>query len=857
MHNTTKGMTVLIMLKRFISIVSAAAVALASLTANASVLGSEVIYSATTKFAEGTYFTKNIFYSDQSGVGKQTEYYFEYTPNDIVKPEIINGESLYGKRTINQMAELMENDGRYPIMLLNADYFSFETGVPMSDCVSYGEIITKGGVGTDAIGINEDGSAFMAWLHLYTTINVEGTTINADLINKYRQPYSLYMLTDRFGDETYAKGAGTNVIIGQLSDRVKTNNTVTGVVEQVIHTDGSIEIPEGKIVLTLDDRAAQERQDEIALFKEGQTVTINSSAQGDSRWNDAKFIMGATGGRIITNGTITDTDQAAAPRSAVGITESGKLIFYAIDGRQSGHSYGVRLQTLANRLKELGCVDAINLDGGGSTSITGIFPGHTESTLINTPSDGSLRAVSNFLSLVNTKEATGNLSSLAMYPFTGYYLKGASQEISVLGMDENSHAAPITGEVTLSGENTQINGNTVTFTHPGDITVTAQSGGISSNTVYHVYDNPTSVEVFDKYNNNQVKSLSLNTEGSISLGANSYYGHITLTSSDSCYTWSCDEKIGTITKDGVFTAAKTAGSGNIYVTAGQKTVTLPVTIKESSDMYDTAKHTSAYLSYDNGIFSALITNNDTAKVTQDGIVVRIDGKQTDSFEYRDSVISLQIDNQTQHKITLEITNVYDRTNIFSYTTDGETAENKFNDIEGHWAKDYITYMSSQGVVNGVETGSGLSFLPSQNITRGEFAVMTANYLGINPDEYASVNLPYSDIDSIPDWAINQIKAMYSLGIITGKSYSDGSIRYDTTLPITRCEAAVIISRLLPATTVLKSTGASDSADIPNWAKEGMDKACGAGIIGGYEDGTIKPLSNVTRAEAVKMFYTIF
>ena len=281
------------------------AVALSTLTAGASVLGSEVVYTNTTRFAEGTYFTKNIFYSDQSGVGNQTEYYYEYTPNETIKPAIVNGEELYGRRDINQIAQQMKNDGMHPIMLLNADFFSLETGVPMSDCVIDGEIITKGGVGTDAIGINEDGSAFMAWMHLYTSINVEGTSVSANLINKYRQPYALYMLTDKFGGETHAKGMGTNVIIGELSGDVKINNTVTGVVEQIIHTDGSIEIPDGKIVLTLDDKADEERQAEIALFQEGQTVTINSSAQGDARWNDAKYILGATGGRIIANGKKT------------------------------------------------------------------------------------------------------------------------------------------------------------------------------------------------------------------------------------------------------------------------------------------------------------------------------------------------------------------------------------------------------------------------------------------------------------------------------------------------------------------------------------------------------------------------
>ncbi|MBT3216377.1 MAG: phosphodiester glycosidase family protein [Candidatus Marinimicrobia bacterium] len=56
------------------------------------------------------------------------------------------------------------------------------------------------------------------------------------------------------------------------------------------------------------------------------------------------------------------------PRSAVGIDENGSIIFCVVDGRQL-ESRGVDLNELAIIMKDIGCVDALNLDGGGSSAM--------------------------------------------------------------------------------------------------------------------------------------------------------------------------------------------------------------------------------------------------------------------------------------------------------------------------------------------------------------------------------------------------------------------------------------------------------------------------------------------------------
>ena len=70
-----------------------------------------------------------------------------------------------------------------------------------------------------------------------------------------------------------------------------------------------------------------------------------------------------------------------------------------------------------------------------------------------------------------------------------------------------------------------------------------------------------------------------------------------------------------------------------------------------------------------------------------------------------------------------------------------TSSNPFEDMEGHWALPYTGRLSELGILQGV---SSTTFAPDQNITRGDFALMTARWLGLNLEDYAGVDLPYAD-----------------------------------------------------------------------------------------------------------------
>ncbi len=86
-----------------------------------------------------------------------------------------------------------------------------------------------------------------------------------------------------------------------------------------------------------------------------------------------------------------DITQGRAPRTALGITAAGELLLVAVNGRQNNISIGMTLTELAGLLRDLGAIDAMNLDGGGSSTMV------VRDVVLNAPSDGLPRPVSNAL----------------------------------------------------------------------------------------------------------------------------------------------------------------------------------------------------------------------------------------------------------------------------------------------------------------------------------------------------------------------------------------------------------------------------------------------------------------------------
>ena len=86
------------------------------------------------------------------------------------------------------------------------------------------------------------------------------------------------------------------------------------------------------------------------------------------------------------------------PRTAVGLADDGKtMILVVVDGRNANRAVGMSLAELTVLMRDLGCRDALNLDGGGSSELLIRDPNSGQLQVRNRPSDGRERAVANVL----------------------------------------------------------------------------------------------------------------------------------------------------------------------------------------------------------------------------------------------------------------------------------------------------------------------------------------------------------------------------------------------------------------------------------------------------------------------------
>jgi len=212
------------------------------------------------------------------------------------------------------------------------------------------------------------------------------------------------LFTHRFGAESPGDADATVVVLSRIRGDGAGG---TAVVQRVDTRGGAAPLDSGVVVVL--GRGAAARI--LGTMAPGDTVEWRVALVPEV--GDGAPALEAVGGQpvLLRGGAVADDiregiapsfGEQRHPRTAVGITADGRLLWVAVDGRQAPYSDGMSLAELADLMERLGARDAINLDGGGSTTMV------VRGAVVNRPSDAAgERPVGNALVLVGCDRPDG------------------------------------------------------------------------------------------------------------------------------------------------------------------------------------------------------------------------------------------------------------------------------------------------------------------------------------------------------------------------------------------------------------------------------------------------------------------
>ena len=262
-----------------------------------------------------------------------------------VEPAIAS-ETLASRNKISNIA------GRdNAIVAINGGYFKPQTGVPLGTLMINKKVYTGPIYDRVAMGIFDNGFE-MARVQLKANVVTNKGGLKIDNINQPRMlSTNTIVYTPDWGEYCPPSPKYGKQLVISGGKLVKTSY-------------GRSQIPKDGFVIV----GPQKSLDTIANARKFKLdIKINPE------WKDVNHIISG-GPYLVKNGDIyvDMTAQKLAsiggrnPRTAIGYTKDNSLIMLTADGRE-GASIGLTLVELANLMKELGCVNAMNLDGGGST----------------------------------------------------------------------------------------------------------------------------------------------------------------------------------------------------------------------------------------------------------------------------------------------------------------------------------------------------------------------------------------------------------------------------------------------------------------------------------------------------------
>ena len=310
------------------------------------------------------------------------------------------GDHLQGKERTSMMAARRDYEKHRVVAAINGDYDT-GNGVPINLQMRNGEIVRQP-TAHSIFALSAAEKPLINFLSLTGSLQSKQKfwqTLHG--FNRVRNANELIFYNHYFGANTNTNNFGSEIRLKPL-EKFSINDTIRAVVGEFHRHIGSAPLDASTYVISAHGAGESWLHRNISA---GDTIKFVWRIP-ETRWQLVEAIGGLP--RLVRDGRIsieTHTEGGGEsfthnrhPRTAIGFNaDTSRFFFVTVDGRQPGYSEGMTLPELASFMRELSCVQALNLDGGGSTTMV------VRGNVANRPSDPTgERAVANALLLICT-----------------------------------------------------------------------------------------------------------------------------------------------------------------------------------------------------------------------------------------------------------------------------------------------------------------------------------------------------------------------------------------------------------------------------------------------------------------------
>ncbi len=495
-----------------------------------------------------------------------------------------HSEQLNKRMALTTLAKLHTQNRHHVVGAVNAGFFHMNNGKTSYLLSKNNRIVYLGsGSGAEgAFGIMNDKTAKIAPYKVNITAAHNGKSFAVNSYNKNRWAGEsvLYTSSFRYGN-TATNEFGYEVVVSGLPKAIDNGmefgETLTGKVT-AIRKNGDkkpVSIPANGFVLSANGNKVYD----LLPMKIGDEVSISINI--DPQWQNSQLILGS-GPILVQNGQanksfLHSSAKTRTARTAVAVDKSGKRVFMAtVDSGRKGAREGMTMQEFANYLVSLGAYQAINLDGGGSTTMGARIPGNVYPTLVNIPSGGSQRLVPTILEAVSTAPYSTPSTIVAQQAVKGNVLVGGSSAIQVTklldGYNNVLNIAQYPASYRVEGAIGRMEGSNFIAEAAGSGKIVVQSDQAITTIPITVEASPASItsnvsQLSIKPGVSQKMTVTLKGKNGAALIYNNEQ-----------VTWTVEGNIGAVSADGTFTAGQKEGKGSIKATVAGKQLVIPVTV---------------------------------------------------------------------------------------------------------------------------------------------------------------------------------------------------------------------------------------------------------------------------------------